>query len=63
VAHRSTVGPRVHRTRTVSLGICTIRAAVQPDLRDGVFATDRERPPVTEVTVARVSAVPACHIA
>jgi hypothetical protein len=30
--------------RTVSLGICTVRAAMPPDLRGGVPASDRGRP-------------------
>ena len=38
-----------NRTRTISLGICVIRAAERPDLRDGVSASDRERPLVTGV--------------
>ncbi len=35
--------------RTVSLGICGIRAAIQPDLREGLPLSDRERPFVTGV--------------
>jgi len=38
-----------NRTRTISLGICAIRAAIQPDLREGLPLSDRERPFVTEV--------------
>ena len=33
-----------NRTRTISLGICAIRAVVRPDLRRGVSASDRDRP-------------------
>ena len=36
-----------NRTRTISLGICAIRAAVRPDLHCGVSASGRERPLVT----------------
>ena len=35
--------------RTVSLGICTVRAVVPPDLRCGMSASDRQRPLVTVV--------------
>ena len=38
-----------NRTRTISLGICAIRAAIQPDLREGLPLSDRERPFVTGV--------------
>ena len=38
-----------NRTRTISLGICTIRAVTWPDLRVGVSVSDRERPLVTGV--------------
>jgi hypothetical protein len=37
----------VDHFRTVSLGICAIRAAVRPELRCGVPVSDRERPLVT----------------
>jgi len=33
-----------NRTRTISLGICAIRACHMADLRRGVSASDRERP-------------------
>jgi hypothetical protein len=33
-----------NRTRTVSLGICAIRAVMRPGLRSRVSASDRERP-------------------
>jgi hypothetical protein len=33
-----------NRTRTISLGICAIRAAVRPDLRCGVSASDPSLP-------------------
>ncbi len=42
-------GQRFGRTHTVSLGICIVRAAMQPNLREGVSAIDRERPLVTGV--------------
>src|SRR5206468_3903144 len=35
--------------RTISLGICAIQAAMRPDLRCGVSASDRGRPFVTGV--------------
>ena len=38
-----------NRTRTISLEICAVRAAMPPDLRDGVSASDREKPFVTGV--------------
>jgi hypothetical protein len=38
-----------YRTRTISLGICAVRAAMPPDLRDGVSASDRVRPFVAGV--------------
>ena len=38
-----------NRTRTISLGICAIRAAVRLDLRCRVSASDRDRPLVTGV--------------
>jgi hypothetical protein len=38
-----------NRTRTISLGICPVRARHMADLRGGVSANDRERPLVTEV--------------
>jgi hypothetical protein len=38
-----------NRTRTISLGICTIRAVARPDLRSEVSASDRERPLLTGV--------------
>jgi len=33
-----------NRTRTISMEICAVRAAMPPDLRDRVSASDRERP-------------------
>jgi len=36
-----------NRTRTISLGICAVRACHMADLRRGVSASDRERPLVT----------------
>ena len=38
-----------NRTRTISLGICTVRAVEWSDLRDRLSASDRERPFVTGV--------------
>jgi hypothetical protein len=38
-----------NRTRTISLGICAIRAVVRPDLRSGVSVSDRDRPLLTGV--------------
>jgi hypothetical protein len=38
-----------NRTRTISLGICAVRAVTWPDLRVGVSASDRERPLVAGV--------------
>ena len=38
-----------NRTRTISLGICTVRAATPSDLRGGWSASDRERPLATGV--------------
>ena len=38
-----------NRTRTISLGISTVRASHRPGLRFGVSASDRERPLVTGV--------------
>ena len=38
-----------NRTRTVSLGICAIRALMASDLRDGLSMSDRERPFLTGV--------------
>ena len=35
--------------RTVSLGICAVRAVIPPELRGGVSASDRERPLITGV--------------
>jgi hypothetical protein len=49
-----------NRTRTISLGICTVRASTGPDLRCEVSASDRERPPVTGPNgplMARLSSV------
>jgi hypothetical protein len=40
---------RLLRPELVSLGICAVRAAVRPDLRSGLSASDRERPPLTGV--------------
>ena len=37
------------RTRTISLGICAVRAVMWPDLRGGLSVSDRERPLVTGV--------------
>jgi hypothetical protein len=42
------VGVR-NRTRTVSLGICAIRASTWPDLRGGLSVSDCERPLFTQV--------------
>jgi hypothetical protein len=38
-----------NRTRTISLGICAIRAVTWPDLQGGLSASDRERPVFTGV--------------
>ncbi len=38
-----------NRTRTISLGICAIRAVVRPDLRSEVSVGDRDRPLLTGV--------------
>ena len=50
-----------NQTRTISLGICEIRAVVRSDLRAAVSASDRERPLVTGVNgtlMARRTMVP-----
>ena len=33
-----------NRTRTISLGICAVRAVMRRDLRDGLPVSDREGP-------------------
>jgi hypothetical protein len=38
-----------NRTRTISLGICAIRARHMPDLRGGLSVSDRKRPAFTGV--------------
>jgi hypothetical protein len=38
-----------NRTRTVSLGICTVRGYTLPDLRTGASASTRDRPLVAGV--------------
>src|SRR5208282_6305957 len=43
------VPPDALNPRTVSLGICAVRAVAWPDLLSDLSASDRERPFVTEV--------------
>src|SRR5262245_41665156 len=51
-----------NRTRTIGLGICTIRASTRPDLRGGLSVSYRERPLFTEVNGPLSGGVnPACR--
>jgi len=47
ITHGSRIPDRC--CRTISLGICAVRPATQPDLREGLPLSDRERPFVTGV--------------